>query len=134
MSLDIRQLLLRLNKERNMTIVLSSHLLHEVEQICNRVCIIDQGKIIYQGHIDSLKEQSNCFWIDSNDRSSLQVALDQLNIELQTHTDKGFLVKLTSISIAELNTALHNQNISLIKIEAVQTSLEDSFLRLTEEE
>ena len=53
---DILELLRRLNKERSMTIVLSTHILDDVEHLCNRIGILSQGKIQYQG---SLKDVEN---------------------------------------------------------------------------
>lgn len=46
---DIHELLKRLNKERSMTIVLSTHILDDVEHLCNRIGILSQGKMQYQG-------------------------------------------------------------------------------------
>jgi ABC-2 type transport system ATP-binding protein len=46
---DIHDLLLRLNKERQLTILLSTHILDDVERLCNRIAILDKGKVRYQG-------------------------------------------------------------------------------------
>ena len=43
-------------RQHGLTIFLSSHLLHEVERICNRIAIIDQGRLLYQGTVQSLLE------------------------------------------------------------------------------
>ena len=43
---EVRELVRRLRDDLRLTVLLSSHLLHEVEQICNRVAIIDQGKLL----------------------------------------------------------------------------------------
>lgn len=51
---EIRDLLLRLREEEGMTIFLSSHLLHEVELTCDRVCIIMRGELIAEGTVDEL--------------------------------------------------------------------------------
>src|SRR5579875_98247 len=51
---DMRRLIRRLADER-MTVVLSSHLLAEVEELCNRVAIVRQGRIVYEGEIAALK-------------------------------------------------------------------------------
>src|SRR5204863_7278506 len=48
---EVRTLICRLRNELGLTIMLSSHLLHEVEQICNRVAIIDEGRLLYQGPV-----------------------------------------------------------------------------------
>src|SRR4029079_12827314 len=52
--LEIRSLLPRLRDQLGLTIMLSSHLLHEVERVCNRVAIIDEGRLLYQGGIEEL--------------------------------------------------------------------------------
>src|SRR5262249_57123205 len=48
----------RLRDESGLTIMLSSHLLHEVEQICNRIVIVDRGRLIYQGSLEELTGKS----------------------------------------------------------------------------
>ncbi|MGH9823690.1 MAG: ABC transporter ATP-binding protein, partial [Blastocatellia bacterium] len=51
---EVRSLITRLRDDMGLTVLLSSHMLHEVEQICNRVAIIDQGKMLYQGTIEEI--------------------------------------------------------------------------------
>ena len=46
---EMRELILRLNRERGMTVVLSSHLLSEVEQTCDRNAILNRGRLVFQG-------------------------------------------------------------------------------------
>jgi ABC-2 type transport system ATP-binding protein len=58
---EIRVLIRRLRDELGLTVLLSSHLLHEVEQICNRVAIIDEGRLLYQGPVEDLIAKDN--WI-----------------------------------------------------------------------
>src|SRR5215831_18043936 len=55
---DVRKLLVRLRDELKLTIVVSTHLLHEVEQICNRVAIIEAGRLLYQGPVADLLNES----------------------------------------------------------------------------
>ena len=49
---EMRELIGRLSREHNKTVFLSSHLLHEVEQVCDRVLILDQGRAIAAGRVD----------------------------------------------------------------------------------
>src|SRR5438477_9569942 len=51
---EVRTLIKRLRDELGLTVMLSSHLLHEVEQICNRVAIIEEGRLLYQGAVAEL--------------------------------------------------------------------------------
>ncbi|WP_159800875.1 ABC transporter ATP-binding protein [Flavobacterium sp. MK4S-17] len=55
---DIRQLLVKLNKEKGITIFVSSHLLAEIERMCTHVGIISHGKLKFEGTIEDLSKQS----------------------------------------------------------------------------
>ena len=54
---QVRQFLKQINAERQVTAILTTHDLNDVEQVCGRLIIIDKGKIIYDGGIDALKKQ-----------------------------------------------------------------------------
>ena len=54
---QVRQFLKQINAERQVTAILTTHDLNDVEQVCGRLIIIDKGKIIYDGGIDVLKKQ-----------------------------------------------------------------------------
>ena len=54
---QVRQFLKQINAERQVTVILTTHDLNDVEQVCQRLIIIDSGKIIYDGGIDVLKKQ-----------------------------------------------------------------------------
>jgi ABC-2 type transport system ATP-binding protein len=53
----IRQFILHINNERNTTVLLTTHDLLDVEKLCNRVMIIDHGKLLYDGDLSSLRER-----------------------------------------------------------------------------
>src|ERR1700755_3108064 len=62
---DMRLLIRRLADE-GMTVLLSSHLLTEVEDVCNRVAIVRQGKIVYEGEIAELKRGAGTrYWLQT---------------------------------------------------------------------
>lgn len=52
---EMRQLICSLPKERNMTVIISSHLLSEIEQMADQVCIIHHGRMLYQGSLTDLE-------------------------------------------------------------------------------
>ena len=54
---QVRQFLRQVNTERQVTVILTTHDLNDVEQVCRRLVIIDSGKIIYDGGIDALKKR-----------------------------------------------------------------------------
>ena len=64
---DMRLLIRRL-ADQGMTVLLSSHLLAEVEDVCNRVAIVRQGKIVYEGEIAELKRGAGTrYWLETTD-------------------------------------------------------------------
>jgi ABC-type multidrug transport system ATPase subunit len=72
---DIRQLLVKLNKEKGITIFVSSHLLAEIERMCTHVGIISNGTLKFEGTIEELAHQSG--------RCKIQVALNDAHVWLQ---------------------------------------------------
>lgn len=54
---DVQNLILNINKNENITVFITSHLLKDIEALCNKVCIVQKGKLIEQGSIDELKKK-----------------------------------------------------------------------------
>ncbi|MBN2535439.1 MAG: ATP-binding cassette domain-containing protein [Spirochaetales bacterium] len=59
---NIRKFIKEINKERQTTIILTTHDMHDIEQICNRIILIDKGQLLYDGKIESFKNkyEGNC--------------------------------------------------------------------------
>ena len=53
---EMRETILRLNRERGLTVLFSSHLLTEVEQMCERVAILNAGRLVFQGALERLAD------------------------------------------------------------------------------
>jgi ABC-2 type transport system ATP-binding protein len=64
---EMRQLILRLREEKGLTVMLSSHLLSEVEQICDRVAILRQGRMVFSGDWKSVKPTGRRFRLVADD-------------------------------------------------------------------
>jgi len=58
---EIRELIVSLAREQNMTVMLSSHLLHEIEQVCTHMAIIDNGSLVVQGSVEELLYKTDFF-------------------------------------------------------------------------
>lgn len=56
---DIRNMIARLAKEKQITFFISSHLIHEIELVCNRIALIINGKIINEGYVSDLLSDKN---------------------------------------------------------------------------
>ena len=130
--LDMRNLILRLRSEYNKTILLSSHLLSEIELIANRMVIINKGKTLVEGDVEELlnaQELLVCFTVDEAEKA-LQIIGQVLKKEsiAQTEGNKLFL-HIREAQIPEINTLLCKQNINVFSIES-KKKLEDYFLKL----
>src|SRR6202453_5035143 len=134
--LDMRDMIKSLVSEGR-TVVLSSHLLDEVERTCDAVAIVDRGKVIRQGPIaqllagSSFEVQIEC---SDPDRARLllelttfgghvQIRPDGLAISLPEHTERD--------AIAEINRLLVEGGIAVYRLQHIQASLEQWFLSVT---
>lgn len=117
---EIRELIRRLNSEYGLTVVLSSHLLAEVEQLCTRVAILNQGTLIFDGRWSELQPSQQRFRICVNDWSAaarlVEVAggriLEEGLIELSAQDEAGdFVARLVHAGIRL--SALEPQRASL---------------------
>lgn len=54
---EILELIVKMNKEKNITVLISSHLLYQVQKICNKIGIISQGKLVAQGSIEKINQE-----------------------------------------------------------------------------
>jgi len=130
---DIRNLILHLSRERNKTIVISSHLLSEIEQVATRLLIIDKGKKLVEGNADDLFDPSqtvielNTF--DNNKSLSLLQSGAWSN-NLQPSRDGLIILKLDRKELPSLNKYLVENDIELLSLQP-RHSLEDYFLQVT---
>jgi ABC-2 type transport system ATP-binding protein len=130
---DMRLLIRRL-ADQGMTVLLSSHLLTEVEDICNRVAIVRQGRIVYEGEIAELKRGAGTrYWLQtSDDERALAVCRAQPGVDdvLTEHGRISF--SADEDAAGALSQALVEAG-ALIHAMAPQTvTLEDLFFRFTE--
>jgi ABC-2 type transport system ATP-binding protein len=131
---DMRLLIQRLAGQ-GITIVLSSHLLAEVEDVCNRVAIVQRGRIIYEGEIADLKRAAGMTYrLSSTDNErALAVCQAQPGVSEVSARDGQITLKADEGAVAELSQALIEAG-ALIRVLAPQgASLEELFFSLTEE-
>jgi ABC-2 type transport system ATP-binding protein len=133
---EMRDMILSLVAEGR-TVVLSSHLLDEVERTCDAVAIVDQGRIVRQGPISellagaSLVLQVECSDPDrartvvegTNLGARVEVVHQGVEITLPAGTDRGV--------IAEIARVLVESRISVYRLQPIQASLEAWFLQVT---
>ncbi len=130
---DMRLLIRRL-ADQGITVVLSSHLLAEVEEVCNRVAIVRKGKIVYEGAIADLKRGAGTTYRleTTDDTRALAVCSAQRGISEARIVHERISFNADEQAVTELSQALIEAG-ALIKALAPQTvTLEDLFFSLTE--
>jgi len=131
---ETRALIRRLRDELGLTIMLSSHLLHEVEQICNRVAIIDEGRLLCQGSVEDLIAKDS--WIKLRvDRvmEAYELLSKDPRLSLSLNGDQSLHVKMAEEQIPVVNALLVHQGFRVLELSPQRDSLEQVFLRLTQE-
>jgi ABC-2 type transport system ATP-binding protein len=130
---EIRELIRELASE-NRGVLLASHLLYEVEQVCDRVLVINKGKLIASGTIAEVTRRGAYFEIVVDDKRRAAELLRGLGIKEIRDTPTGLDVVADPGRGAELNRALASAGVYASAIIPRASSLEDVFLELTEAE
>lgn len=126
----------QLNKE-GMTIIYTTHYMEEAERLCDRIAIIDLGKIVATGTLQELKEIGNASDIltINTDKSTkeLEKNFQIPKVQDMQFVDHKIIIQCKNISsdISRIISEFHNQNIHITGIESKTASLETVFLNLT---
>jgi ABC-2 type transport system ATP-binding protein len=119
--------------ERGGTIVLSSHLLDEVEKTCDHVAIVDQGRIVAQGSIDDLRGRGHVVFVEADDRERARRVLAE-STAVERVVDDGTVLAVTILEpdvVSELNRRLVEAGVAVNRLEPRHASLEQRFLEIT---
>ncbi|OYD09920.1 ABC transporter ATP-binding protein [Paludifilum halophilum] len=133
---EMRQFIQRLAREKGISIFISSHILHEVQRICDRVAIINRGTVIRTGPVSRLLEgDSPVQWrLDPPDQGMdiLQSLSGVTTVERSTEHD--ILTHMPEEKISEANQRLLEAGVRVTAIRQQHPTLEDIFLQMTEED
>jgi ABC-2 type transport system ATP-binding protein len=132
---DMRALIRRLAGE-GITILLSSHQLPEVQELCDRVAIVDKGRVVYEGALDSLRRQGGAAYRlhTTDDQAALRVAREQPGIEHAAIGEHGLSLQAEERHVGSLSLALAREGIAILALTPELATLEDLFFRLTEQQ
>jgi ABC-2 type transport system ATP-binding protein len=129
---EMRTFIRELVDERGKTVFLSSHLLSEVEQVCDRVAIINHGQIIREGTVENLLDNKTQLHIEAKPTDK---TLQILNTRWQAQLNgKGIITTAPYEEIPLIVNALVKQHIEIYRIASEHQSLEEYFLEVIEEE
>jgi ABC-2 type transport system ATP-binding protein len=139
---ELRDILINLNKEYNLTIMMSSHLLYEIQQTCQRVLILRKGQLVVSDTIENL---SNHF--DGKDRTSIEFELTKVSSDLiqkikdidgVTSVDKAsknrFFVQTNVDKSQEISETITKSGSTILLMKPKEHSLEEIFLNYYEDD
>jgi ABC-2 type transport system ATP-binding protein len=131
---EVRRLVGRLS-EAGVTILLSSHLLSEVEQTCTHLVVMDRGRLVAAGTTAELMgANAGSVYLEVDDRDAAQRVLASVpGVQSVQHEGGGLTVELDGLPRAELVAALVHAGIGVQTVQA-RRQLEDTFLGLVGEE
>ncbi len=126
---ELRVYLRKLCKEENVSIVIASHLLKEIEELCDRVAIIQYGEVVAVRAITKQDEALRhvLFEVDDAAKAILVLSNEQANIL----NDTTFKIELTKQQIPIINATLVGKGIQIYRMQPLYKSLEDEFLEVT---
>jgi ABC-2 type transport system ATP-binding protein len=132
--LEIRELLKKINAEHKVTIVISSHLLAEIEKLVTHLGIINKGKLIFQGKMEELHHlQANGSFIsmETNDNERSLQLISAKNYFPSMQDGIIILPAMEKEKVAALNKLLVENNIEVYRITPVKNDLESIFMDMT---
>lgn len=128
----IRQLIRQIAKEHGKTVFMSSHLLYEVEQICDRVAIIDNGRTVLQSSLEELLgETSGAYFEVDNPEIAISVLTEAKYEASAGSSDDTVVVNSEPEQVAELNALLVGAGVRVSGLGRRRPDLESVFLELT---
>ena len=127
---DMRELILRINKEMQITVIISSHILSEIEKIANRMVVINNGEKILEGNVRELMSKELLkVSLKSSDTVRLSEFLKSENIEIEVRND-DIIALINEESIPNVIRKITQKNIPISEVKQMRT-LEELFLGLT---
>ncbi|MBB6273749.1 ABC-2 type transport system ATP-binding protein [Pedobacter cryoconitis] len=131
--IEIRNLIIELATKHQKTILISSHLLSEIEKIATHVGIINKGKLLFQGTINELHQLSNpTIEIEVSQPERAVSFLIQQGFKIQIQTETRIILDYTSPEeTGEINTLLIQNGFTVFSLFQVRKNLENLFLDIT---
>lgn len=127
---DMRSLILKINKSMGITIIISSHILNEIEKISNRMIVINKGKKIVEGYVTELMNNDSLRVSFKTDETTiLQDFFNKEKISFNIKDDT-LVAPINENEISPLISKIVNNNIQLREVKQLKT-LEELFLDLT---
>lgn len=128
--IEIRELILKLNRERQITVLISSHILDELSRLATHYGFIDKGRMVRELSAKELEEACRkCTRVEVTDVGVLARVLDGMRVEYTVHSDTGADI-FAKVNITGLALALKDAGCDILSIQERDESLESYYINL----
>jgi ABC-2 type transport system ATP-binding protein len=128
---EMRDFIRTLGREGR-TVLLSSHLMVEVEQVCDRVGVLSKGTLIREGTVEELRGGDHSLWVHAEPLQRAAQLLEALpEVEAVAAANGGLRVTTTPQAAPAINRALVHAGVAVSELRQERASLEEVFLQLT---
>jgi ABC-2 type transport system ATP-binding protein len=126
---EMRQTILRLHRELGLTILLSSHLLNEVEQLCTRIAVLNRGRKVFEGTLAATKQREQWVRLRVGDFSAASRYLREAGL-IQDERDGQFVALKSGSGNEQVVKLLVERGMPVYEIASEEETLEDFYLGL----
>jgi len=126
---EMRQTIQRLQRELGLTILLSSHLLGEVEQLCTRIAVLNQGRLVFEGTLAEAKQSQNWVRLRAGDFARATQTLREASLICEARDGK-LIALVPGVDTDQVVRHLVGQGIAVYEIACEEQTLEDFYLAL----
>ena len=128
--MEVREMIMRLNQERGITILISSHILDELSRLATHYGFVDKGKILQEISAEELNDRCRgAVRVTVNDTALLSKTFDEMNFEYKIISSTEADI-FTEVKVTPLVLALNNNGCEVIKMTERHESLENYFMNL----
>lgn len=129
--IEMRELILRVNRERQITVLVSSHILDELSRLATHYGIIDEGRMVKELSAEELEASCRkCMRIEVSNMAGMARVLDSMEVDYRILSDTQADI-FARLNVSQLTLALAKENCEVLSVEAKDESLESFFLSLT---
>jgi ABC-2 type transport system ATP-binding protein len=126
---EMRQTILRLQRELGLTILLSSHLLNEVEQLCTRIAVLQKGKKVFEGNVADVKAARGRVALKTNNFTAAAKLLRERGLIIAM-AEERFITLADGHSTADVTQALVSAGIAVEGVWQHEQTVEDFYMSL----
>ena len=128
---EFRHIIKDLAKKENIAVLISSHLISEVELMCDKVAIIKGGNLLKYSEVSELINDKEIFFVLSDNQKGVEILKNKWNINSIIRDDK-IVAKVDISQLEEINSSFIKEGLKIKFVNTNQKTLEDLFLTLTE--